>query len=184
MLLHLWWGCRRGWGAATSHGDTWTPEPCWRCGSRAHRRSGCCSSGGSPGTVTARSGSRHVRAPEGECSCSVGLQGQRRRGKKTTKKQMLRWKQSRRGLFPLQANDGNYSSLSLASTSYTCLQFKDDCFHLTPPLSLPHSLPRQQAVFLQLCKNRKYPGEGADWARSKILEIQSSPANCCQSTWQ
>lgn len=54
--------------------------------------------------------------------------------------------------------------------------------HLHLP-SIPHSLPQHRAVFLQLCKNRKYPGGGVYCALSNILEIQSGPAKSCQSSW-
>lgn len=72
-ISYLWWGCRQGLEDSTSHDDTWKQWPCWWCGTRARRRNGCCSSGENLDTGMDCSGTLHVPAPGGECSCSVAL---------------------------------------------------------------------------------------------------------------
>lgn len=155
MRWYLQWGSSLGREAATSRDDTWRHGSCCWCGIRARRRNGCCSSGGNLDMGMARSGSLHARAPEGECSCLVGLEKEREKTKRTW------WKQSWQGLFPphTQVNYYNYSSLSLASTSCCCLRLMPDFFLPTPP-SFSAALQQHQVVFLQLSRNRKYSGGG------------------------
>lgn len=71
--MYLSWGCRRGWAAPTSPGDTWSWASCCPGGIRSRRRSGGRFYKETRGMETGRSGNLHVLVPEGESS-SAGLQ--------------------------------------------------------------------------------------------------------------
>lgn len=71
---YVCWGRRPVSGSATCHGGTWRCGPwCWS-GTRARRRSGWSSCGGTLDTETDHSGSLRVRAPAGGNSYRTGLQ--------------------------------------------------------------------------------------------------------------
>lgn len=71
---YVCWGRRPVSGSATCRGDTWRCGSwCWS-GTRARRRSGWSSCGGTLDTETDHSGSLRVRAPEGGSSYRAGLQ--------------------------------------------------------------------------------------------------------------